>query len=68
MLIEEHYIGNSGVLYWGDKGDRVILYSPKTYEELLKEDANFYLFIELLTDKEAYISLTQINIYKSFQL
>jgi hypothetical protein len=68
MLLEEYYIGNSGILYWGDKSDRVILYSPKTYEELVKEHTDFYRFIELLTDKEAHLTLTQINVYKSCQL
>jgi hypothetical protein len=68
MLIEEYYIGNNGILYWGDKSDRVILYSPKTYKELVKEHTDFYTFIDLLTDKEAHLSLTQINMYKSFQL
>lgn len=67
MLLEKYYIGGIR-LYWGDKGDRVILYSPKTYEEIKKEIKSFYPFLDLLTDREVYLSLQQIDLYKTFQL
>ena len=67
LLLEEYYIGGIR-LYTGDKGDRVILYSPDTYEEIRKEIKSFYPFLDLLTDREVYLSLQQINLYKHFQL
>ena len=68
MIIEQLYVGRHNMLHLGTKSDRVILYHPKTYEEIVKEYTNFCPFIELLTDKEAHLSLTQLNAYKPFQL
>lgn len=67
LLLEKYYI-HSKRLYLGNKGDRIILYSPNTYEEIVKEIKSFYPFLDLLTDREVHLSLQQIDLYKTFQL
>lgn len=63
MIIEQHYVGRHNMLHLGTKSDRVILYHPKTYEEVIKDNSYITVFIDLLTDKNVKLHWGELQSY-----
>jgi hypothetical protein len=70
ILLEEYYIATmSGAVNEGSKGDRLILFNPKTYKELIQnEERNIYGFTDILSGCYAYLSLHQLKSFRKLVL
>lgn len=67
MIIEQHFVDMAHHICPGTKGDRVILYHPKSIEELL-EFNRFIIAVDLLSDKEAVVDMFHIKDLMKFSV